>query len=151
GKVLPYSDEFDAARKELAKLSGIELTDMEFWQAMQKSLGPKRQPPPRKKAAVKEEAESDLPQANANGISTSRRAIGEIVAPVTLELLNHFAFARQRDVGLLLDQALLKDVDLLLIQRILHRLRVLDAAIVYEEEAFERVAVAGEGEDAQGA
>jgi hypothetical protein len=59
GKVLPYSDEFEAAKKESAKGSGVELTDIEFWQAIQKSMGPKRQPPPRKKAAVKEEAESD--------------------------------------------------------------------------------------------
>ena len=59
GKVLPYSDEFDAAKKELTKLSGVDLSDMEFWQAMQKSMGPKRQPPPRKKAVVKEDAESE--------------------------------------------------------------------------------------------
>ena len=52
GKILPYSDEFEAVRKEFAKLSGVELAELEFWQAMQKSLGPKRQPPPRKKAAV---------------------------------------------------------------------------------------------------
>jgi len=43
-KLLPYSDEFEAARKEFAKLTGIELTEQEFWQAMQKSQGPKRQP-----------------------------------------------------------------------------------------------------------
>ena len=58
GKVLPYSDEFDAVRKEFAKLSGVELPELEFWQAMQKSMGPKRQPPPRKKAAVKAEEEA---------------------------------------------------------------------------------------------
>jgi len=57
GKVLPYSEEFEAAMKEFAKLSNVELTEIEFWQAMQKSQGPKRQPPPRKKAVVKEEAE----------------------------------------------------------------------------------------------
>jgi hypothetical protein len=61
GKVLPYSDEFEAARKEFAKLSGVELSEQEFWQAMQKSQGPKRQPPPRRKAAAKvqEEGEED--------------------------------------------------------------------------------------------
>ena len=61
GKILPYSDEFEAVRKEFTKLSGVELTEQEFWQAMQKSQGPKRQPPPRRKAAAKvqEEAEDD--------------------------------------------------------------------------------------------
>ena len=58
-KLLPYSDEFEAARKEFHKLSGVELTEQEFWQAMQKSLGPKRQPPPRRKAVVKV-AEEDV-------------------------------------------------------------------------------------------
>ena len=53
GKILPYSDEFEAARKEFSKLSGVELNDQEFWQAMQKSQGPKRTPPPRRKAAAK--------------------------------------------------------------------------------------------------
>ena len=61
GKLLPYSDEFEAARKEFAKFSGVELTEQEFWQAIQKAQGPKRQPPPRKKAAAAkaEEAEED--------------------------------------------------------------------------------------------
>ena len=52
-KLLPYSDEIDAARKEFAKLTKVELTEQEFWQAIQKSQGPKRVPPPRKKAAAK--------------------------------------------------------------------------------------------------
>lgn len=52
GKVLPYSDEFEAARKEFTKLSSVELTELEFWQSMQKAMGPKRQPPPRRKAAA---------------------------------------------------------------------------------------------------
>jgi len=52
-KLLPYSDEIDAARKEFAKLTKVELTEQEFWQAMQKSQGPKRVPPARKKAVVK--------------------------------------------------------------------------------------------------
>jgi len=63
GKILPYSDEFEAARKEFAKLSGVELSEQEFWQAMQKSQGPKRQPPPRRKAAAKvadDESDSDV-------------------------------------------------------------------------------------------
>jgi hypothetical protein len=59
-KLLPYSDEFEAARKEFLKHSGVELTEQEFWQAMQKSQGPKRMPPARKKVAVKAaEDESD--------------------------------------------------------------------------------------------
>ena len=53
GKILPYSEEFEAVRKEFLKLSGVELTEQEFWQAMQKSAGPKRVPPTRKKAAAK--------------------------------------------------------------------------------------------------
>jgi hypothetical protein len=62
GKILPYSDEFEAVRKEFLKLSKVELSEQEFWQAMQKSQGPKRQPPPRRKAAVKvaeDEGEDD--------------------------------------------------------------------------------------------
>ena len=58
GKILPYSDEFEAVHKEFAKHASVELNELEFWQAMQKSMGPKRQPPPRKKAAVKAEEES---------------------------------------------------------------------------------------------
>jgi len=61
-KLLPYSDEFEAARKEFAKLSKVELTEQEFWQAIQKSQGPKRQPPPRRKAVAKvadDDAEED--------------------------------------------------------------------------------------------
>jgi len=52
GKLLPYSDEFENARKEFAKYSSVELSEQEFWQAIQKAQGPKRQPPPRKKAAA---------------------------------------------------------------------------------------------------
>jgi transposase len=61
-KLLPYSDEIDAARKEFAKHTGIELSEQEFWQAIQKSQGPKRVPPPRRKAAaakVEEDVEED--------------------------------------------------------------------------------------------
>ena len=61
-KLLPYSDEIDNARKEFIKLSGVELSEQEFWQAIQKSQGPKRQPPPRRKAAaakVEEDVEED--------------------------------------------------------------------------------------------
>ena len=52
-KLLPYSDEFEALRKEFVKASGVELSEQEMWQAMQKSQGPKRVPPPRRKAAAK--------------------------------------------------------------------------------------------------
>ena len=61
-KLHPYSDEIDNARKEFIKLSGVELSEQEFWQAIQKSQGPKRQPPPRRKAAaakVEEDVEED--------------------------------------------------------------------------------------------
>ena len=58
GKVLPYSDEFEAVRKEFTKLAGVELPELEFWQSIQKTMGPKRQPPPRKKAAVKAEEDA---------------------------------------------------------------------------------------------
>ena len=59
-KLLPYSDEFEAARKEFAKLTSIELSEQEFWQAIQKSMGPKRQPPPRRKAAVAKASEEEV-------------------------------------------------------------------------------------------
>ena len=54
----PGSDEFEAARKEFTKHSSVELSEQEFWQAMQKSQGPKRMPPARKKVAVKVEEDS---------------------------------------------------------------------------------------------
>ena len=61
GKVLPYSDEFNAARAEFTKLSGKELTEHEFWQAIIRLQGAKRRPPARKKvaAAAEEEPEED--------------------------------------------------------------------------------------------
>jgi hypothetical protein len=60
GKVLPYSDEFEAVRKEFLKVSKVELTELEFWQAIQKSQGPKRTPPPRKKAAAAKASEETV-------------------------------------------------------------------------------------------
>ena len=60
GKVLPYSDEFNSARAEFTKLSGKELTEHEFWQAIIRLQGAKRRPPVRKKvAAAAEEPEED--------------------------------------------------------------------------------------------
>jgi hypothetical protein len=58
GKILPYSDEIDAARKEFAKhAGGVELTEQEFWAAIMRAQGPKRRPP--KRAKVTAPAEED--------------------------------------------------------------------------------------------
>jgi hypothetical protein len=51
-KLLPYSDEFEQAKKEFKKIAGLELSDPEFWLACTRAGGPKRPPPPRKKAAA---------------------------------------------------------------------------------------------------
>jgi hypothetical protein len=60
GKILPYSDEFDAARKEFTKLASVEMTDQEFWRAILRSSGPKRNPPKRTKvAAAKSDDDGD--------------------------------------------------------------------------------------------
>jgi hypothetical protein len=61
GKVMPYSDEFNAARTEFSKMSGSELSEHEFWQAIIRLQGAKRRPPTRKKvvAAAEEEPEED--------------------------------------------------------------------------------------------
>jgi hypothetical protein len=62
GKILPYSEEFEAVRKEFLKLSAMELTEQELWHAILRAQGPKRRPPkrPTKAAvAVEEEAEED--------------------------------------------------------------------------------------------
>ena len=61
-KILPYSDEVDAARKEFIKLSGVEVSELEFWQAIMRVQGPKRRPPKRAKVtapAAEEEDDSD--------------------------------------------------------------------------------------------
>ena len=61
GKLLPYSDEFAAARTEFNRLAGAELSDGDFWRAIQQSQGAKRRPPPaRKKAAAKVEEDDDV-------------------------------------------------------------------------------------------
>lgn len=52
GKLLPYSDEFEAAHKEFNKLANVSLTELEFWQAIQRTQGPKRRPPKRAKVAA---------------------------------------------------------------------------------------------------
>jgi hypothetical protein len=52
GKVPPYSDEFNSARAEFNKISGLTLTEQEFWKAISKAGGNKRRPPPPRKKAV---------------------------------------------------------------------------------------------------
>lgn len=60
GKILPYSDEFKAAKAEFAKSAGIELSDQDFWRAILKLQGSKRRPPPaRKKVTTASEDEDD--------------------------------------------------------------------------------------------
>lgn len=61
GKILPYSDEVEAARMEFNKLTGLQLTDQQFWQAMLRAQGPKRKPPKRAKAeVVADESDDDI-------------------------------------------------------------------------------------------
>lgn len=48
GKLLPYSDEFDMARREFCKVLGRELEGAEFWKAVCRAQGAKRVPPPRR-------------------------------------------------------------------------------------------------------
>ena len=52
GKVLPYSDQFTLARTEFNKFASLELEELQFWQAILRAQGPKRQPPKRAKVAV---------------------------------------------------------------------------------------------------
>jgi len=52
GKILPYSDEFEAVHREFAKLTKVELSPADFWRAIGMSAGPKRRPPTRKAVAV---------------------------------------------------------------------------------------------------
>ncbi len=59
GKVLPYSDEFNTARAEFTRLSGVEIPEHDFWRAMMKSQGSKRKPPARKKPVAAAAAESE--------------------------------------------------------------------------------------------
>jgi hypothetical protein len=58
-KILPYSDEVDAARKEFIKLSGTEVSELEFWQAIMRVQGPKRRPPKRAKVTAPAAEEDD--------------------------------------------------------------------------------------------
>ena len=59
GKIMPYSDEFDAVKKEFTKASGVEMTDGEFWQAIIRTQGAKRRPPKRTKVATAPEADEE--------------------------------------------------------------------------------------------
>jgi hypothetical protein len=58
-KILPYSDEVDAARKEFIKLSGTDVSELEFWQAIMRVQGPKRRPPKRAKVTAPAADEDD--------------------------------------------------------------------------------------------
>lgn len=59
GKLLPYSDEFNAARAEFNKLAGTELSEQDFWRSIQRSQGARRKPPKRTKVAAAPPDEDD--------------------------------------------------------------------------------------------
>jgi hypothetical protein len=60
GKVLPYSDEFNAGRNEFNKAAGTDLSEQDFWRAIMKLHGATRRPPaPRKKVAAKAAASDE--------------------------------------------------------------------------------------------
>lgn len=60
GKVLPYSDEVDAARHEFNKNAGLSLDEGQFWQAIIAMQGARRRPPVRvAKQAVTKAGDSD--------------------------------------------------------------------------------------------
>jgi hypothetical protein len=46
GRVLPYSDEFGAAKVEFERASGASLSERDFWQASLHASGARRRPPP---------------------------------------------------------------------------------------------------------
>jgi hypothetical protein len=62
GKLIPYSDEFEAVQKEFNKALGMELAAGDFWRAVQQSHGPKRRPPKRAKVTAPpvEDDDSDI-------------------------------------------------------------------------------------------
>lgn len=47
GKVLPYSSEFEIAKKEFATVLGKDLSDRDFWLSICKTQGRSRKPPKR--------------------------------------------------------------------------------------------------------
>jgi hypothetical protein len=61
-KMLPYSDEFEAAQKEFNKHAGTALETGDFWRAILRSQGPRRRPPKRAKvtAPAIEEDDDDI-------------------------------------------------------------------------------------------
>ena len=59
GKLIPYSDEFEAAQREFNKLMGMELAAGDFWRTVMHAQGPKRRPPKRAKVAAVPAAEDD--------------------------------------------------------------------------------------------
>lgn len=62
GKLLPYSEEFEALRRDFGRLINAELNERDFWVATRQALGPRRQPPRRAKAQAAprdEEADED--------------------------------------------------------------------------------------------
>ena len=59
GKILPYSDNFNAARADFTKASGNEMTEHEFWLAIQRLQGAKRRPPKRTKTKVAAASEEE--------------------------------------------------------------------------------------------
>jgi hypothetical protein len=59
GRVMPYSDAFTNAKNEYKKHTGVELSDLQFWQAVLKTAGSKRKPPPPRKRASKADEEDD--------------------------------------------------------------------------------------------
>ena len=61
GKILPYSDSFEAARAEFNKAAGTDLNEQGFWRAILRAQGPKRTPPKRatKVAAAKRDDDDD--------------------------------------------------------------------------------------------
>lgn len=59
GKILPYSDNFEAARAEFNKVASLDLNEQAFWHAILKAQGPKRQPPKRQKVATAKPEEDE--------------------------------------------------------------------------------------------
>lgn len=59
GKLLPYSDEFEVARKEFGKLVGRDFEGADFWKAVCRAQGAKRVPPPRRAKVAAGRADDD--------------------------------------------------------------------------------------------
>ena len=59
GKVLPYSDAFNAAWKEFNRVGVATLTENEFWRSLAGTAGGKRRVPPKRAAKVVVEADDE--------------------------------------------------------------------------------------------